>query len=262
MNKKPKKLIAIGIILLILGLFGAIISFYVIIEDPGEIAKEKLYFTDYNPNSNGYDSYDYSNPSKTVNLKKGEYDIWYEAGFLWTGSPYEVTIEDSEGNTIYQKSTLLSDTGSISRGGKKYNRFGSFTLDHSDDYNITVDESSTLYLTPPINLALGNGLGYMFVIISIIGIIIFIIGLVQLIIKPKQELQIEATKKYTTKRPPKPPTQQPYPVYHYHYPISYPPPPYYTPYPELKAPCPECKANMRYIYQYQRWYCDKCKKYA
>jgi hypothetical protein len=27
-------------------------------------------------------------------------------------------------------------------------------------------------------------------------------------------------------------------------------------------PCTNCGGQMRYIAQYQRWYCDSCKKYA
>ncbi|MCK5560949.1 MAG: hypothetical protein KAJ51_10165, partial [Thermoplasmata archaeon] len=72
MAEKSKHKITIigGIILFIIGLIGAIWSFYIFLPNPGEVAEAKLNFD--------YDQVDSSDTSKFVYLSEGKYDIWYE----------------------------------------------------------------------------------------------------------------------------------------------------------------------------------------
>ena len=81
--------------------------------------------------------------------------------------------------------------------------------------------------------------------------ILFIIGLVVLIIivvvylskKNKYQPPQPTPQQYPPQRSPQPPPEQ--------YSQREPPPP----------PCPKCKSGMKYINQYQKWYCDRCNKY-
>ena len=89
MKLKPKLIIIIGLLLVIVGLIGAMISYYVVIEDPSEEYEEKLIFK--SGNSNYFNS---SIPSEIIQLSKGDYDIWYEPDFVFFGlfdSPHEIT---------------------------------------------------------------------------------------------------------------------------------------------------------------------------
>ena len=218
MKLKPKIIIIIGLLLVLIGLVGAMISYYMVIEDPGEVYEEKLIFksgTSYYLNS--------SIPSKTISLSKGDYDIWYEPDFELFGlfdSPHEITIKDSSGDIIYDESTLLGRSeAKISRDGKDYRRYGTFEITHSGDYEMSADSSSTLYITPHINVELGEGLGALFIIFVVIGLILIIVGVYLFYSnkpKPKRVMPPQ--------RPP-PPPQYPYYYQYPYYPgYSYPPP--------------------------------------
>jgi len=226
MKLEPKKIIIFGLIFFIVSIVGAIISFYVIIENPGEVAVETLYFDEPEENySLFFDPINNtSDLSETVNLDKGDYEIWYEAEFFGLGGPNELTIRDSDGNIIYRKSSFFGGSDHINRNGKEYRKFCSFEIVKSGNYLMTVDDPCTLYITPRLNLGLGVGLGYMFVIFGIISIIMMIIGAGLYFSKEKKTSGIEQSQI---------PSPQPglYPQYPYYpgysgYPgYPYPPPP-------------------------------------
>ena len=223
MSVRPKMIIIIGVVLLILSIIGAIISYNVILQDPGEIYEEKVILK----SEDGY----YSNEtlSKVIQLKKGEYDIWYEPDYEFlgiVGSPRDITIKDSNDDLVFTKSTLFgSSEAYIKKGEKKYNRYGTFEIESSGDYLVSVEGTCTLYITPHIDVELGNGLGLTCIIISIIGTIIIVVGLVFLYLKKRKPKKASSLKGA--------PPQQ-----YYQYPTypGYPsPPPGYGPPPERKA---------------------------
>ncbi len=221
MKMGAKKIAIFGLILLIGGIAGAITSFYVIIEDPSEVAVETLYFDDSDDAPSYFNPiYNSTDLSETISLDKGDYEVWYEAEFFGLGGPRELTIHDSSGNLIYRKSSFLGSSDSVSRNGKEYRRYCTFEIDESGDYSLTVDDPTTLYVTPPVNLDLGVGLGFMFVIFGIIGVILMIVGAGLYFFKENKPSKPE--------QPPPPPQQ--YPQYPYYpgysgYPYQQPPPP-------------------------------------
>jgi flagellar basal body-associated protein FliL len=230
MKLKPKLIIIIGILLVIVGIVGALISYYVIIEDPSEVYEEKLIFR-----SGDTDYSDSDITTETISLSKGDYDIWYEPDFSFFGiidSPRELTIRDSNGNVIYDESTLLGRSeAKISRGGKDYRRYGTFEITSSGDYEVSAEASSTIYITPHINIELGEGLGALFIILIVVGLILIVIG-VYLFYSKKPK-----PKRVIPPPPPPPPPPQPYP-YYYQYPQypQYPGYPYPSPPPQGPPP--------------------------
>ena len=204
MKITPKKFIVIGIIIFVVGISSAITAFNVIIKNPKEEAIETLYFS----SGSGEDYYyNLSMRSQIVYLKKGEYDIWYEEGFLWMGSPHSVTITDSNEEIIYSKDAFTGSSDEIEKDGEDYRRFCTFETPNSGDYTITVSTDCTLYITDPIDVGLGLGIGFGFVAIAIIGIVIMFVGIALHYFK-----KMEASK---SKEPPKPayPQYSPYPYY-------------------------------------------------
>ncbi len=204
MKITPKKIIVIGIIMVILGMAIGITAFNVIIKNPKEEAVKTLYFS----SGSGEDYYyNLSRWSQIVNLKKGEYDIWYEEGFLWLGTPNSVTITNTNDEIIYSKDTLTGSSDRIEKNGEDYRRYCTFEIPSSGEYIVTVSSDCTLYITPPIEVGLGLGLGFGFVAIAIIGIVIMFVGIALHYFK-----KMEASK---SKEPPKPAYAQysPYPYY-------------------------------------------------
>jgi len=209
-----KVIVILGTILLIVGIIGAIIAYNVIIKNPSDIAESKLFFN-YEENI-----YYGSISQQEVRLDEGEYDIWYEPdqeffGMI-SGSPQGLTIEDSDGKVVYSKTSFLGHKeGSISKGGKKYNRYCTFSIEKADDYSINVSNPCIIYITPKIDVGLGEALGILSILIMIIGIIVLLIGVVLFAMRKRRK-----TKPSTTKQP----VQQQY-SYYYQYPAysGYPP---------------------------------------
>ncbi|WP_455393011.1 hypothetical protein [[Eubacterium] cellulosolvens] len=209
---KHKLLVIGGIVLFIVGIIGAIYAFYVLIPDPSDAAEATLAF-DYDDDSE-------SSMSQSVYLKKGDYDIWYEPIIFGIGGPTNVEIEDPDGDAIFNSMKILDTSDSISKNGRTYKKFGEFKADSSGDYNFTVFSTSTLYIVPSINLDLANGLGYTFVVLSVLGIIILLIGIITHFLQKSEKKKA----KQQSETPP-PPPQQPYYPYYYPYQYQQPPPP-------------------------------------
>ena len=112
----------LGLIFLIVSFVGAIISFYVIIENPSEVAVETLFFDEPDEDSSLFFNPIYNNTdlSEIVYLEKDDYEMWYEAEFFGLGGPQELTIHDSDGNLIYRKSSIFGGGDNINRNGKEY----------------------------------------------------------------------------------------------------------------------------------------------
>jgi uncharacterized membrane protein len=204
MKLTPKKIIVIGIIMVILGMAIGITAFNVIIKNPKEEAVKTLYYS----SGSGEDyTYNISRHSQVVNLKKGEYDIWYEEGFLWLGTPNSVTITDMNDEIIYSKDTLTGSSDRIEKDGEDYRRYGTFEITSSGDYIVTVSTDCTLYITPPIDVGFGLALGFGFIVIGIIGVIIVFVGIALYFFQKKETSK--------SKAPPQPAYTQysPYPYY-------------------------------------------------
>lgn len=174
---KPSSVIAVGIALLVVGIVIAMVAFFVTIKDPSQEAVETLYF----------DTLEYD---KTVHLESGDYDIWYQSSFFFYGQPWEVEIRDPSDRLIFQ-STFLSSTESISVNNKEYKKIGSFTATSAGNYNVSVMVSgTTLYFTPPINVAAGIGMCFGGVGIGVIGGVLVLVGIVLFVVqKPKPPVQ-------------------------------------------------------------------------
>jgi hypothetical protein len=217
MAEKSKHKITIigGIILFIIGIIGAIWSFYIFLPNPAEVAEAKLNFD--------YDEVDSSDTSEFVYLSEGKYDIWYEPSLFNIGILTDVEVRDPDGELIFNKLKFLDTSDSISRDGNTYKKFGEFKAETSGEYNFTAFSSSTIYITPTINIGLAKGLGYSFIVLGIVGIIILLIGIGLLFSQKSKEAKAK-------QGVPPPPSQPPYPQstqqpYYYPYPYHYPPPP-------------------------------------
>ena len=207
MINKTMKIVIIGIILLIGGVIGAVVSFMGTIKDPSDGAKATLDL--------GYPDY-----SETVYLDKGDYDIWYE-GDSFFNDPGDVTVTDSDDNVVYESSSSSFSEG-ISVNNKEFTKEGSFTADNSGEYTLSAEEAITLYITPPINVALGMGLCFTGVIIGIIGGIIMLLGLFLHFTSKDKPPQQYPMGQYPAQQPPPYPQQpQQYPMQQY--PAQYPP---------------------------------------
>jgi hypothetical protein len=80
------------------------------------------------------------------------------------------------------------------------------------------------------------------IILTIIGIIIFLVGI---------GMDKKSTAVSTTTSAPPPPAPAP---------TTVPPPP--APPEQPTYPCKHCSNPLSYVYQYQKWYCYSCNKYA
>lgn len=225
------KVLIVGIILLVVGIIIAVLSLGTTIKDPSEEAKETLV-------------YDYGD-SKTVNLDKGEYDIWYEEEeALWIdlGDPGDVTVRDSGGSVVYETSSG-SGSESVTVNDRTFRKKGSFEIDSSGEYTISTESSSTLYITEPIDVATGLGLCIGGAVLGVIGGILLLVGIILFFTRKK--------------RAPMPPAYSAPPV-----PPS-PPPSYQAPPPSAPGQytCNYCHQPLRFMSEYQRWYCDYCRRY-
>jgi hypothetical protein len=227
---KPTKIIIVGLILLIGGMVGGVASFFATIQDPSEIAEETLEFE-----SGG--------TAKTIKLDKGEYDIWFEPGLFGSGDPGTVMVGNNDAGIIYEGSSS-STTETITINNKEYEKAGSFEIKSSGSYDVYAENSCKLHITPTIDVALGLGICMTGVVIGLIGGIILLVGIISHFSKKKRERQ-------KTQHPP-----QQYP------PQQYPPQQYPPQQPPQQYPCRWCQQPMVFVNQYQKWYCERCQKYA
>ena len=141
---------------------------------------------------------------------------------------------DSSGNTIYDSSSS-SYTESIN----EYHKEGSFKIDESGDYTITSSSSCELYITEPISVGQSIGICSAGIVILIVGIIVMLLGIYKVYASKKQARQAALPP-----GPPQAPGQAPAPA------------PGASQY-----PCNYCGRPLRYVPQYQRYYCDYCRRY-
>lgn len=235
------KVLIVGIILLVVGIIIALLSFGGTLKDPSEEAKETLVF-------------EYPDYSRTVNLDKGEYDIWYEEEeALWIdlGDPGDVTVRDSGGSVVYETSSR-SSSESITVNDRNFRKKGSFEVDSSGQYTISVETSSTIYITEPIDVATGLGLCFGGAALGVVGGIIMLVGIILFFTHKKRA---PMPPQYSTPQYSAPPPPQP---------MSSPPPSYQPPPPSAPGQytCNYCHQPLRFMSEYQRWYCDYCRRYA
>jgi flagellar basal body-associated protein FliL len=182
MRPNQKIMIIVGIILFISGIIGSFWSFYIFLPNPRDVAEASLVFD--------------SSTSREVYLSKGSYDIWYEPVIFGFGGPSEVEITGPDGETVFRETDFLGSSESISRGGDTYRRFGKFDAEDSGDYNISVLTSSTIYITPTINLDQARMMGYSLIIVGIIGIVLFVIGITLYFIQSSKEAKEKQQQQY------------------------------------------------------------------
>jgi uncharacterized membrane protein len=216
---KPKMILLIGLVILILGIIMFAAGFMSTFRNPEDEAKKTVTLGD-------------PEYSETVNLKKGEYDIWYKEEGFFDWGPGDVTITDSDGDTVYD-----SSSSSYSESINEYTKKGNFDVDSTGDYTITSESSCTLYLTEPISVGQGIGICSAGIIILIVGIIVMLLGIYKIYTSKKQARR--------TALPPGPAPGQP-------------PAPGGT----GQYPCGSCGQPLRYMPQYQKYYCDNCRRYA
>lgn len=188
---KPMWVIVIGIILLIGGIAGGTLVFLTGIKDPSQVAEETLIFE-------GQDQ------TKMATLNAGKYDVWFEGTFPF-GHPGEVEIRDMDDDLIFSRNSLFS-METVTINNQPYSKVGSFTIQNPGDYNVTVENPSSVFITPPISALSTLGIFLVGVGIGILGGILLFVGIILLV-----------TGKSKPEQPPQYPPQQP---------PQYPPPGY------------------------------------
>jgi cytoskeletal protein RodZ len=182
MKPNQKIMIIVGIILFVSGIIGSFWSFYIYLPNPQDVAEESLVFD--------YDS------SREIYLSEGKYEIWYEPVIFGLGGPSEVEITGPDGELVFRETDVLGSSESISRGGNTYKRFGKFDVESSGEYNITVLSSSTIYITPTINLEQARIMGYSLIIVGIIGVVLFVLGITLYFIQTSKEAKEKQQQQY------------------------------------------------------------------
>ena len=212
---KPKIVVLIGIILLVGGIVGGILSIFGTIKDPSEEAVETLTF-EYSL---------YGTSPQTISLDKGEYDVWCASGLFGYGIPSDLTVEDSSGNVVYDGPGSSGE--SITINDQEYAKLGSFDADSSGSYTVSTDDSCTLYITEPISIGSTLGLCLAGVIIGIIGGIVLLIGIIMVVRSKKQPVQQYQQPAYPQQQPAYPQQQPAYPQQPQQPAYQQPPPPQY-----------------------------------
>ena len=105
---KAKIILLIGIILIIVGIIVSVAGFFGSIKDPSEEAEETCTLT----------SLGYGEASGTVDLKSGDYEIWFEDEGFFDLGPGEITIYDEDNNEVYS-----SESGEYSESISVNNTF-------------------------------------------------------------------------------------------------------------------------------------------
>jgi len=156
-----KGLLIAGIIIFLVGIFGGIgLTVYgfrsTIGSDPASDYHHKL-----------------TSSGETIQLSKGEYDIWYDGLSL-----YDVELRDEYGSSI------TIDVPSMSESINSRTKYGSFEITSPGQYVLTYGGGSTVYITDPISV--GGGLGLVFggicggIFVTVLGVVLTIIGAVTL----------------------------------------------------------------------------------
>ncbi|UCD93115.1 MAG: hypothetical protein JSV43_04215 [Methanobacteriota archaeon] len=170
---KPGMIIIAGAVILVVGASIGATAFLVVIKDPSVEAVEKVEFVPP----------DYMDP---VILNSGMYDIWYESGVIGGGDPGDIIIRDVDQNLIYR---TPSSPGSekITVNNKEYIRDGTFNVDSSGTFSVTVEYSgSVLYFTRPIDVAGGFAICSGGIGLSVVGGL-FIVGGIIILTLPKKK---------------------------------------------------------------------------
>jgi len=127
----------IGIILVILGvvalIFGGMGIFDIIegIEEPSEVSIETVYL---------------DQETETLSLPEGEYEVWIEGDEV-----IDLTVEDEEGNSVFQRDT----TKSITIDGRSYEKIGNLQIEEEGAYTFQSNQEGTIHITEPISVLPG-----------------------------------------------------------------------------------------------------------
>ncbi len=147
----------IGIIVVIISilaiLFGTLEMFDIIrgFEDPSRVSVETL---------------DLDDGPKTVHLVEGRYEIWVEGE-----ETIEITVEDDEENSVFQRDT----TKSITINERSYEKIGNLQIYEDGNYTFRSHQKATIHITEPISVfsiftdVLKTCLLFFFGVIGIIG---------------------------------------------------------------------------------------------
>jgi uncharacterized membrane protein len=203
MKTKPITVIVIGIVLLISGSLLSISSHFKSVFDPGQEAVESIEIDVY---YSSYDNEDYDQEEKydkvwdensykyfyvrTVKMDKGEYDLWYEVGFLGLDTPGDVIIEDQNGNIIFEDSPSNNDE-SVAANFQEYRKMGTLTIPHDGFYNFSSEEEGTFHFTEPTDRSFWKALSIGGGIIAVTGVIVMIVGFVFLFTSEKEKKEKE-----------------------------------------------------------------------
>jgi hypothetical protein len=222
--KKHTIMILLGIVLVIVGIVLAVGMMLWMIKDPADNAVETLVFT--------------SAGTQQVQLDKGDYQMWVlDDLFGWYGT---VTITDSEGTLIWDGS---HDGTTESINSKT--RLGDFKIPSKGTYNVTTDDTGTMYITEPISISVGGIFGSFCggLVMSLVGGILFLVGLIMWLRDRKPAQPVPAPYPPPGQYPPQqqpppgqyPPQQQPPPG---QYPPQQQPPPGQYPPQQQSVPAP------------------------
>lgn len=227
-EKKRDPLTIAGVVLLVVGIVACVVGFVDYtgrLKDPSLEAVATV-VTEY--------------PSLTGNatLEEGNYDIWYDPGFIGFGDPGDVEVFDPHGQRIFD-SPDFGGVESITVNGEEYDKKGTFHAGESGNYTFDTASSGTLFITPHLDFGLGLTIFYIFLVLAIIGGIV-LIGAIALHYRKKRFAFLQQAPQPLTGQPGAPVPQQPTGAVY---------------------PCPRCGWALRFISPYQKWYCDSCRKY-
>ncbi len=210
---KPKKALVIGVILIIVGMSMSIVAFALTHKDPRNEAVETI---DYNSSDEvnyavDYDGYfdvpSWADYARVVELKKGGYELWYKEEFNFLGlfDLEDVSIIGPDGEVDIDRGSA-----DISINGEDFELYGSFEIEESGDYLVTVDWEVTVYITEPLHIAEGLA-------VIIIGILVLMVGLIFIFIGAYGKYK----EKQKDKPRPPPPAYGPPPAYYGQPPPAY-----------------------------------------
>ena len=144
-------------------------------------------------------------------------------------------IKDSNGRVVFRDS-IGTNYEKITINGVVYVKVGSFKAEKQDTYTVTVEQASTLYITPPIKVSgiIESVCGG--VIISIIGGILLVAGII-FWFKEKKKIPQHGQHQMQPQQPP-------------------------------QHLCPKCGSPLSYhhvktnVEEHNKWYCYDCEEYA
>jgi len=164
---------------------------------------------------------------KIETLEEGSYEIWIE------GEDIEINLQvlNEDGEDILEDSRSQH---SISIGEKSYEKVGELDIPEDGDYTFITGDECTLYVTEPISSVFeicGS------ITLMIIGGIILLIGITLVISGIKKKEKSRRHESFSLKEEPPPPQKS------------------------TTRTCPTCGEELRYIDDYESWYCDNCQHY-